>query len=62
MKKTNDILNQEDIEIIKDVISDSMNDLKDTILIAINVILAKRFEKPKIEAAMKLAEQLIDIS
>ena len=68
MKKTkpqkNNIttLFQEDIEIVKDIISDCMNNLEDTILAGIAVNLRIKFNKDKLEDVLKLAEKLVDIS
>jgi len=56
------ILSQEDIEIVKDVISDCMNNLEETILAGIAVNLRIKFNKDKLEDVLKLAEKLVDIS
>ena len=60
----NDIttLSQEDIEIVKDTISDCINNLEDTILAGIAVNLRIKFNKDKLEDVLKLAEKLVDMS
>ena len=55
-------LSQEDIEIVKDVISDCMNNLEETILAGIAVNLRIKFNKDKLEDVLKLAEKLVDMS
>ena len=53
-------LTQEECEVVMDIVCDAMNNMGDTLLIGINIIVANRFKGDKIEQAMKIATKLIN--
>lgn len=62
MKNNANVLTKGDIRKVEVLVSDAMEDLEGTIMIALNVLIAKSFEVDKIEAAMKLAATLIAVN
>lgn len=62
IKGNANVLTKTDIRKVEVLVSDAMDDLQGTLLIALNVLIAKSFEADKIEAAMKLAATLIAVN
>jgi len=62
MKKNTAVtLTEEEIKKVEDLVSEAMEDLQGTLLIGMNVLIAKSFKTEKVEAALNLASKLFAV-
>lgn len=55
-------LTEEEIQKVKDLVSEGMEDLQGTLLLGIHVLIAKSFKSDKVEAALNIASNLFAVS